>query len=71
MLQLKDRLLELEPAACSVQVTEDDLATVIQLWTGIPASKIKETELQKVAGLKEMCIRDSPCTGWTRGSSCC
>ena len=53
VLQLKDRLLELEPAACSVQVTEDDLATVIQLWTGIPASKIKETELQKVAGLKE------------------
>ncbi|MZL69846.1 ATP-dependent Clp protease ATP-binding subunit [Bittarella massiliensis (ex Durand et al. 2017)] len=53
VLQLKDRLLELEPAACSVQVTEDDLATVIQLWTGIPASKIKETELQKVAGLEE------------------
>ncbi len=52
--KLKDKLVQLEPAATSVQVTEEDLATVIELWTGIPASKIKETELAKVAGLKEI-----------------
>ncbi len=34
-------------------VTEEDLAKVIELWTGIPASKIKESELQRVAGLEE------------------
>ncbi|MBC3517015.1 ATP-dependent Clp protease ATP-binding subunit [Neobittarella massiliensis] len=53
VLQLKEELLALEPAATSVAVTEDNLATVIQLWTGIPAAKIKESELQKVAHLKE------------------
>jgi len=52
--KVRDRLVQIEPEATSVQVTEEDLATVIELWTGIPASKIKETELAKVAGLKEI-----------------
>jgi len=34
-------------------VTEEDLAKVIELWTGIPASKIRESELQRVAGLED------------------
>lgn len=35
-------------------VTEEDLAKVLELWTGIPASKIQESELRKVAGLKDV-----------------
>lgn len=39
--------------ALGVQVTEDDVAHVIELWTGIPASKIKETEMKKLANIEE------------------
>ncbi len=34
-------------------VTERQLAKVIELWTGIPASKVEESELKKLAGLEE------------------
>ena len=34
-------------------VTQDDLATVIQLWTGIPASKVVEGDLKKLADLEK------------------
>ena len=34
-------------------VTIDDLAKVIELWTGIPATKVKATNLEKLAGLEE------------------
>lgn len=33
-------------------VTEEDIAKVIELWTGIPASRIKENELAKLADLE-------------------
>ncbi len=32
-------------------VTEDDIAHVVELWTGIPASKVRENELKKLADL--------------------
>lgn len=51
-LRMKSTLLELEPIATSVAVTDDDIAKVIELWTGIPAAKIKESELQKVQNLE-------------------
>ena len=44
---------ELYVPASQNDVTEDDIAKVIELWTGIPASKIKETDLKKLSGLKE------------------
>ena len=44
---------ELLPKAGAGQVTEDDLARVIELWTGIPAAKVKESDLQKLANLEE------------------
>ena len=52
-LRLKDQAEALEQEALSAEVTVDHVAKVIELWTGIPASKIKETELAKVAGLAE------------------
>ena len=42
----------LHDAAFNSPVTEDHLAKVIELWSGIPASKVKESELQKVADLE-------------------
>lgn len=36
----------------SVQVTEEDIAKVVELWTGIPANKIAETEFLKIAKLE-------------------
>ena len=41
-----------EPASHNT-VTDDDIAKVIELWTGIPASKVKESDLKKLAGLED------------------
>ena len=40
------------PAADN-NVTYDDLARVIELWTGIPSSKVKESDLLKLVNLTE------------------
>ena len=44
---------ELAPKAEGGYVTEDDLARVIELWTGIPAAKIKQSDIKRLAGLEE------------------
>lgn len=36
-----------------IQVTADDVAQVVELWTGIPAVKIKETEYGRLMGLED------------------
>ncbi len=41
------------PAAES-KVTDDDLARVIELWTGIPASKVKESDLKRLVDLTDV-----------------
>ncbi len=53
MSRLKERQLALEPEAIGMPVTADDLAKVVELWTKIPASKIREGELKKVAHIEE------------------
>jgi len=50
-LELKEK--ELAPAALGSQVEERDVARVIELWTGIPASRVQENELKKLAGLEQ------------------
>ena len=40
-------------AASDNTVTEKQLAKVIELWTGIPASKVEESDLQKLSKLEE------------------
>lgn len=40
-----------EPASDNT-VTDKDIAKVIELWTGIPASKVQESDLKKLAGLE-------------------
>ena len=46
------RIDELEPMIKEVHVTENDVCKVIELWTGIPAVKIRETEYAKLASLE-------------------
>ena len=50
--RLEERMDALHDATFNSPVTEDHLAKVIELWSGIPASKVKESELQKVADLE-------------------
>ena len=53
-IRVTDQLKRIEPLALGAAVTDEDLAKVLELWTGIPASKIQESELRKVAGLKDV-----------------
>ena len=52
-IRLQSRLDTAEKALEQVQVTSEDLSKVIELWTGIPAHKIAETEFTKLANLED------------------
>ena len=45
---------EKDPEKLAASVTEEDIAHVIELWTGIPASKVQENELNKLADLEQV-----------------
>ncbi len=51
--KLQEEISKIAPAALERPVEEEHLAKVIELWTGIPASKIQETELRRVADLEK------------------
>jgi len=51
-MQISDALSELEQTGVP-ELTEDNLARVIELWTKIPASSIREDEFKRLAGLEE------------------
>ncbi|MCY1713775.1 ATP-dependent Clp protease ATP-binding subunit [Caproiciproducens galactitolivorans] len=51
--RLEEKTRELAPKALGAEVEEKDIARVIELWTGIPASKIQENELKKLSDLEE------------------
>lgn len=53
IIAIEARLPTLLEAAKDNSVKEEDLAKVIQLWTGIPASKVIESDLRKLAHLEE------------------
>lgn len=53
ILQLDSTLAELEEQAKDNQVLESDLAQVISLWTGIPATKIEQNDIKKLASLED------------------
>ena len=52
-LTLKDEKNDLDAQCEGVSMTVADLADVIEIWTGIPASSISEDEYKKLAGLDE------------------
>ncbi len=51
--QNEAKLPELQEKAESVCVSMDDISKVIELWTGIPANKIKETEFKRMSALED------------------
>ncbi|MBE6661902.1 MAG: AAA family ATPase [Ruminococcaceae bacterium] len=51
-LRLSTRLHEIEPACKAILMTEEDLAGVIEIWTGIPATNITANEFEKLNGLE-------------------
>lgn len=53
LARIDSDLKEIDPETLVSKVTEEDIAKVIELWTGIPASRIKENELSKLADLED------------------
>ncbi len=57
MIRTEDRSKALEEACAKISMTSADLADVIEIWTGIPASTINEDEYTRLAGLEERLAR--------------
>lgn len=53
LAKIDSEISEIDPETLTSRVTEEDIAKVIELWTGIPASRIRENELSKLADLEE------------------
>ncbi len=51
--RLEKSLDDMKEKDLTAEVGEEDIAHVIELWTGIPASKVQENELNKLADLEE------------------
>ncbi|MBR6243103.1 MAG: AAA family ATPase [Ruminococcus sp.] len=52
LIHARENEKTLKEKAENVQVTEEDITKVVELWTGIPANKIAETEFLKIAKLE-------------------
>ncbi|MCL2539273.1 MAG: ATP-dependent Clp protease ATP-binding subunit, partial [Oscillospiraceae bacterium] len=57
LLKFEGKREELRDEVENLWLTTDDLAKVIELWTGIPASKIEENDYKKVVGLKDAMLK--------------
>lgn len=53
LLRLENELAELKQEAQPTEVTEKDIAKVVEMWTGIPVTKITETESERLLGLED------------------
>lgn len=51
-MAIEQKLPELREKASDNAVTEDDIAKVINLWTGVPTSKIIDSDLDKLADME-------------------
>ena len=52
LIHVRENASALKSKAENVRVTEEDIAKVVELWTGIPANKIAETEILKMGKLE-------------------
>lgn len=52
IIRLEEKEKELSQKVENVKVTQEDLSKVIELWTGIPANKVVESEYTKIKNLK-------------------
>lgn len=53
LARLDQEISEIPEEALSTKVTEEDLAKVIELWTGIPSTHVRENELSKLAYIED------------------
>ena len=51
-MRLSARLKELEPELSKIELTQNEIANVIELWTGVPASDITENEFEQIDRLE-------------------
>ena len=51
LINIESQIEELLPEVEKIELTEDDIAQVIEIWTGIPAAKITNSEYERIAGL--------------------
>ena len=54
LMQVQQQAEAVREEACAAPVTVEALARVIELWTGIPASKVQESELGRLAQLEQI-----------------
>ena len=52
MAQLREKLPELQMKAGGIKVEMQDVAKVVELWTGIPAMKVEQSEFAKLLNLE-------------------
>ena len=52
MAQLREKLPELQLKAGGIKVEMQDVAKVVELWTGIPAMKVEQSEFAKLLNLE-------------------
>ena len=52
IIRCEEEVKKLEPQVNNIYVEADDLAKVIELWTGIHANKIAETEFKRISDLE-------------------
>ena len=52
-LQLSSKLKELEPSCEQVMLSDEDIAAVIEIWTGIPAVDITQNEYEQIDTLEQ------------------
>lgn len=70
LARIDSDLKEIDPETLVSKVTEEDIAKVIELWTGIPASRIKENELSKLADLENELKKENYRSGRGCKGSC-
>ncbi len=52
-LQLTEKLRQLENECAQITLCTEDIANVLEIWTGIPAASIDAHEFERLAGLEE------------------
>ncbi len=52
-ISCRGKIAELEKTVAGTVLTEEDLAKVIEIWTGVPASSITEHEFSKLSRLED------------------
>ncbi len=54
LMRLENELEELKQLNPRIEVTDKDIAEVVEMWTGIPVSRISETESERLLKLEDL-----------------